>query len=159
MASKPETTFIASINRLIPLKRRKESMKAREQYPSAIGYEKMNNPYSAGVADSWYSGNKADLWVEYKYIQKLPIRPSTMIRLASGDLLSALQLDWLHERYQEGRNVRVIVGCPEGGVVFEDLSWEQDLSTNDFKALIVSKQQIAQTIISACIHADQVHAA
>ena len=63
MANKPETTFITSVNRLLPIGA-VEDVPLFEPIPMKrkwIGYEKMNNPYSSGTADSWYSGKGGDL--------------------------------------------------------------------------------------------------
>lgn len=97
MSSKPETTFIHSIHRHLP----------KEVYR-----EKMANPYRGGTPDVWYSGMKRDLWVEYKFIPKLAVR------VPNKTGLSELQLIWLRDRQAEGRNVAVIVGHPEGGMIF-----------------------------------------
>jgi len=37
--------------------------------------------------------------------------------------LSELQRNWLDTRYEEGRNVLVLVGSPEGIAIFEDKAW------------------------------------
>jgi hypothetical protein len=66
----------------------------------------MNN----GVPDCWYSGNKADLWVEMKYISKLPKKLTTEIKIN----LSDLQYEWLTNRYVERRNVAVVIGSEKG---------------------------------------------
>lgn len=97
----------------------------------------MNNPYSSGTADVWYSGNKADLWVEYKYLPKVPVRA-----LILPDL-SPLQVEWLEGRYKEGRNVAVIVGCPQGGVLYQDLSWTKELTPEEFLSKLLTKQDLA----------------
>ena len=125
MASKPESRFIARINAQLPLKKVSASAKARKKYGIELHYEKMCNPFRGGTADSWYSGNFGDLWVEYKYLERLPLRA----RVAPQKLLSPLQLDWLGGRYDEGRNVAVVIGCPEGGVVLLDRAWERDIQT------------------------------
>lgn len=109
MSSKPETTFIQSIHRHLP----------KEVYR-----EKMANPYRGGTPDVWYSGNKRDLWVEYKFIPKLAVRVPNKIEL------SELQRLWLEARQAEGRNVAVIVGHPGGGIVlFSPFPREIDTET------------------------------
>lgn len=104
MAVKPESTLIKSIQRHLP---------------AAVYLMKNNNPFTAGVPDVWYSGNAGDIWIEYKWLEKKPIKPFK-------PKLSELQLKWLRERHSEGRNVAVIVGCPEGVVILRNLEWEQD---------------------------------
>jgi hypothetical protein len=124
MARKPENTFIASVHKHL-----------REVY-----FEKMFNPYRSGTPDVWYSGNKEDLWAEYKFLQSIPVKVD--IRLD----LSELQKKWLRDRYYEGRNVCVICGCKSGGVIFTDLSWETPVSPEQFTAKLKTRQEIAQYI-------------
>lgn len=144
MASKPETNFIASINRLLPLKRLMMCTPIRSETPVSewIGYEKMNNPYSSGTADSWYSGKGGDLWIEYKFLPRIPQRGS----VSPTKLLSALQLQWLTERYEEGRNVAVVIGCPTGGVLLTDRAWECELTAIRFTTLIRARIDLAAWI-------------
>lgn len=132
MAQKPETRFSSSINKLLPLE---------------LHYEKMNNPYRSGTADFWYSGTKADLWVEYKYLPKVP---SNAYSLVSGNkpALSVLQQQWLKGRHKEGRRVAVIVGTPSGGIILESLSWTDSL---DFSRLVL-KKEIAAWIVKECMY-------
>lgn len=97
-----ESNYTAAVNRLLP----------KEIYSW-----KINARFSSGVPDSYYSANKGDLWVEYKIIRTNPklIKPK----------LRPLQAQWLRKRYEEGRNVAVIVETPKGAAVFTRLTWEE----------------------------------
>ena len=132
MATKPETTFTGSVHKHLP--------------PMDELYRMKNsNQYNAGIADVWYSGNR-DLWVEYKFIT-LPKRPETPIHISGKSaLLSPLQTEWLTARHHEGRNVAVIVGCKEGGVIFPGVSWNGYLSTEWFRKQIISRADLARRI-------------
>lgn len=127
MPAKPETNFIAQIHKRLP----------KEVYRM-----KNHNPYTAGVADCWYSGKKGDLWVEYKWRQAIPknvnIRPQA--------LLSPLQTAWLNARHEEGRMVCVIIGCQHGGVILKDFQWNQEIAPQIFKSNLLSKDAIARWI-------------
>ena len=105
MAKKPETTYYTAIHRLLP----------KDLYR-----EKMFNPYSSGTPDVWYSGTADDLWVEYKYITKVPQKAPIIVQ----KMLTALQRKWLNDRYREGRNVIVILGTPHMSWVYEKLAWD-----------------------------------
>ena len=76
--------------------------------------------FANGVPDAWYSGNKGDLWVEYKW-GKYP--------------LSTLQRLWLTARHAEGRRCWVVTGTDKGVVVYtqppypEKIPIEQTLYT------------------------------
>lgn len=134
MATKPENTFRTSVHKYLPPK---------------LHHEKMNNPYSSGTADDWFSGDKADLWTEYKFCPKIP----KVIYLTNPDvkqsMLSKLQEMWLRGRYEEGRNVWVIIGCPDGGVILKHLEWERPITEFQFKLELLSRKDIAAQIALA----------
>lgn len=136
--AKPETGLILSIHNQLPPKRQ-------------FHREKMWNALSAGTADVWYSGDRADLWVEYKWLV-LPKRASTTIELG----LSVLQRDWLRERSKEGRNVAVIAGYSAHGfkqaVVFRKLSWEREFVTADLIEVARPPKEIAQWLMCQCLN-------
>lgn len=144
MAAKPETKFIESVNKLLPLKRLKMCAKVRHNVAPEqhIHYEKMNNPYSSGTADCWYSGEAGDCWVEYKFLPRIPQRGV----VDPLKLLSALQADWLEGRYEEGRNVAVIIGCSTGGVLLRDRLWESALTASQFTTLLRPRSNLADWI-------------
>jgi hypothetical protein len=126
--SKPETRFYTAVHRLLPAKLHKE---------------KMANPYRGGTADVWYSGTADDLWVEYKYVTKVPKTAG----IAVSKELSALQLQWLRLRHTEGRNVVVILGTPIGAWVYEFCRWETELVTaSQLTHSGLTKQQVADYI-------------
>jgi len=106
--------------------------------PSSIYKCKMNNPYIGGIPDVWYSGSKADLWVEYKFIPRNPTRGTVKFNL------SELQKHWLEQRQTEGRNVAIIVGCPAGGVLVSPPTYEVSVST--FNSLLQSRADLAAWI-------------
>lgn len=126
MAAKPETTFIKSIHRKIP-----------EVYT-----EKMNNPFLSGTADVWYSGDLGDLWVEYKFIAKIPRSLSVL------PAITPLQKRWLDNRYNEGRNVAVVLGVPTGGVIYRNQEWSVPLTSTELNNRLMSKDEIAKWILS-----------
>lgn len=131
MAAKPETNFSNAI---------------RAALPEGIYSMKNNNEYVAGVPDLWFSGPSGDLWVEMKFVPKLPVR----VPLRPYELLSALQSKWLKDRYKEGRNVAVIIGCKRGrhheGIILRDLAWEQNIDPKNFDTLIVQKTELVTFI-------------
>lgn len=143
MAIKPENAFISKVNDRLPIKKRSRSSQARQIYPDWIHYEKMTNPYRSGTADAWYSA-VADLWVEFKY---LPTRPINAI-VRPLELLTALQVQWLNDRCVEGRNVCVIIGCPDGGVILKERQWNQSFPATLFNSLTLSLDDLASWIRS-----------
>lgn len=120
----PENRFITAINNRIP---------------DCVHREKMHNMYRGGTFDVWYSGSKADLWVEYKY-RTTPKRGLVVPEL------SALQQDWGAKRHTEGRTVYVVVGCPDGGVVFDHHQWKEGVSVEEFRKALLTKSALAAWI-------------
>jgi hypothetical protein len=124
--TKPENRFIAGVNKHLP-----------RTYA-----EKMNNPWRAGTPDVWYSGDRGDLWIEYKFIERIP---------RSKDILPDLtprQKRWLNNRFEEGRNVAVVLGTPTGGVIYRDKAWLIPLDQQALTDLLVPKDEIARWIFS-----------
>ena len=125
--SKPETRFYTAVHKLLP---------------RSLHREKMHNPYRGGTADVWYSGNLDDLWVEYKWLAKLP--RSAPVRL--DKLLSPLQQQWLFGRHEEGRNIVVILGTPEGAWICEGAAWKKPLDPVIVRTQAISKRNVADYI-------------
>jgi hypothetical protein len=134
MAGKPETTFYTNVHRHLPPL-------------SELHREKMANPYRGGTFDHWYSGVR-DLWVEWKFIV-LPKRGTTLIDICGGKnpSMSALQQNWGERRFDEGRNVWVIIGCAEGGVILRTpLEWSTPFTAHVFRASLQDRKTLAREI-------------
>ncbi len=134
MAAKPETTFYTGVHKHLPP-------------PSKLYRMKNNNQYVAGVADHWYSGAR-DLWVEWKFI-KVPVRDGTVVDLVGGKnpVISNLQQEWITGRVAEGRNVWVIAGSKDGGVIFNFVAdWQRPHTAAQFRARLLTRAQIALAI-------------
>lgn len=134
MSRGPENNFIAAIHKLLP---------------ASVYRMKNHNVYTGGVPDCWYSGSRSDLWVEYKYLV-LPKRAETIVDLTAGanPMLSALQQKWLRDRDDEGRNVMVILGTPEGGLIMSGTLWNAARTAALIRAQLESKNNIARMIES-----------
>ena len=126
MSRGPENTFIASVHRHLP---------------AELYRMKNHNQYNGGIPDVWYSGPAGDLWVEYKFIV-IPKRGTTIIKIE----LSDLQKNWLRSRSAEGRDVGVVVGSKEGGVWFPDVSWGRDITADEFRDHLMTRQQVSSVI-------------
>lgn len=81
---------------------------------------KIHDSYAGGVPDAYYSDDGADLWVEFKWApsfpKRAPIKPA----------LTALQKDWLRRAHSHGRKVAVVVGSPDGAVIYPALTWDNN---------------------------------
>ena len=128
MSTKPESTFIGSVHK---------KFSGKKPY-----IEKMYNPLRSGTPDVYYSGDVGDLWVEYKFIPRIP---------RSAEILPDLtprQRRWLNDRFAEGRNVAVVLGTPDGGVIYRDQEWNNPLSSTELVSRIVSRVDVARWITS-----------
>jgi hypothetical protein len=99
-----------------------------------------HNIYNSGPADVWYSGHKADIWVEYKYVNHIPNTKNFKLDL------SELQDEWLRLRYAEGRSVFVVLGTKLGGIIFFDLEWVLPFTRDQLIPRIIDRQGIARWI-------------
>lgn len=133
MSRGPENNFISSVHKHLPVK---------------LYRMKNHNQYNGGIADVWYSGRHEDWWIEYKFITA-PKRPDTVIDLAGGKnpMLSGLQQEWLESRYEEGRNVGVIVGSKDGGVWFPGTSWYPAITAGQFRKRLIDRKGLAALIV------------
>lgn len=131
MSKGPENTFIASVHKHLPFD---------------LYRIKNNNTYNAGQPDVWYSGPRADLWIEYKFVV-IPKRPDTQIKIE----LSELQKNWLKSRHAEGRSVAVVVGSKDGGALFTGDSWDKNVTAGDFIKLVLPRTALAKAIALHCI--------
>ena len=122
---KPETLFTNRINKRLP---------------QDVYVEKMYNIYRGGTPDFWYSGYKADLWVEYKWVKQLPKKDTTPIRVD----LSGLQTLWLDDALRKGRNICVIAGSPQGCAILIDGAWRYELS---HAAFLFKEPDVVQWLI------------
>ena len=106
---------------------------------------KNHNAYVGGIPDCWYSNNASDLWVEYKYI------PVSKPRKAVIPDLSELQIRWISDRFLEGRDVWVIVGCKAGGVVYTDIhEMLNGIEPDIFMQRIQTRKELTNAIYEHC---------
>ena len=137
MSRKPENVFIDSVHRHLPV---------------GLYHMKNHNEYNGGIADVWYD-SKRDCWIEYKFLV-VPKRATTVISLTGGKvpMLTELQQRWLRDRHDNGRTVGVIVGCAQGGVWFEGVSWETPITAAEFLLRLLPRKQLAELIVSLTDH-------
>jgi len=115
-----ESTYTRSVNKHLP---------------ASVYSWKVSDRFTAGIPDAWYSGLQCDLWIEFKYLHK-------MLRSKVKPKLSALQSKWLGERYTQGRNVAVVVGSPQGAIIYEYGEWDNGKEPED----LITKKQLAAWI-------------
>lgn len=129
MAKKPERTFRNGVTRHI----------------SGLYIWSINDNYSRGVPDHYYSGNADDLWAEYKFFPCLK-EYFDLTRPPKSPKMSRNQQEWCNSRYDEGRNVWVIVGFPQGGVILQDKEWMHPYHVGK----VLTRKEIAEEIMDLC---------
>ena len=102
----------------------------------------INDSWHAGVPDHYYSGQGADLWCEYKFFPKDRTKFDLTLPEKTPKL-TRVQQAWLNSRHDEGRQIRVIVGMPSGGVILQDKEWLQPVEIE----CILTRQEIAAEIL------------
>jgi hypothetical protein len=125
-----EHGFIRSVHRHLPKK--------------GLTVWKINDNYRGGVPDAYYSGPKADIWIEYKYLKQIPKRAGTIIKPS----LRPQQLKWLAKEHSFGRQVYCIVGSKEGGCIFKYPEWVEGIPTKAFNNSIIKQNELAAWICS-----------
>lgn len=109
---------------------------------------KIKDDYAGGVPDAWYCGAHGTLFVEYKYVPKLPKRESTIIKAD----LSELQYLWLTQRKKQNVDCLVILGTPLGGVVFTDIDEaKKGIILSELRERVQPNKKIADFIASQCL--------
>ena len=97
--------------------------------PPEVYKWKIHDTYTGGVPDAMYPGPAGTLFVEYKYIQKLPKRATTEVKLG----LSSLQIAWLDRMCDYNIVVAVIIGSKVGSLILSNRDWHNVLKPSDFE--------------------------
>ena len=113
-----EHSFIKSIHRKLP--------------PEIFKW-KIHDTYTGGVPDVMYGGPSGILFAEYKYVPKLPVKDSTLIKTT----LAPLQIQWLNRMVDCGQIAAVIVGIEKHALI---------LLANNFTANITKRYYIENRI-------------
>jgi len=85
------------------------------------------------------------MWAEYKYFSTDRAK-FDLTRPEKKPKLTRQQQHWLNSRYDEGREVWVIVGMPSGGVILYDKWWMEPVIVEH----IYTREEIAREILRIC---------
>lgn len=99
--------------------------------PPEVYKWKIHDTYTGGVPDAMYAGPAGLLFVEYKYLKKLPKKPTTPIKTG----LSELQISWLERMLLYNVLVVAIIGSPSGAVVLTE-DFRRTLTLSNFDATL-----------------------
>ena len=71
---------------------------------------KIADKYQGGVPDTYYSGPSGYMYIEYKYIQNIPKRSTTKVKVT----LTELQRSWLHRAQSHNHLAYTVIGSSAG---------------------------------------------
>jgi len=131
-----EHGYIRSIHRLLP---------------TELFKWKIHDNYAGGVPDCLYAGPAGQLWVEYKWVAKLPAMPETIIK----PKLSAQQLAWLIKMSGLSFPCAVIIGTPMGGLLLNNTAeWTRGITTREAQKRLQRAADIADKVRMSCMDTD-----
>tara|TARA_B110000967_G_C18691260_1_gene463124 strand:- start:433 stop:840 length:408 start_codon:yes stop_codon:yes gene_type:complete len=111
--------------------------------PSELYKWKIHDTYTGGVPDAFYAGPSGVLFVEYKYIPKLPVRDTTKLRTT----LSPIQIEWLNKMHQFGSaKVAVVIGAEETAVILTAGEWSNPLTKQEYVKRCVPRKDVGDWI-------------
>ena len=118
-----------------------------KKLPTNLYKWKIHDSYTNGVPDAMYAGKKAILFVEYKYVPKLPAKNSSPVKIN----LSGLQLQWLNNFVDLGHNVAVIVGTEDkNALILKEKQWGKTILKAEFIQKSIKIKEIPDYILKVC---------
>lgn len=133
-----EHSFIKSVHRRLP--------------PELFKW-KIHDTYTGGVPDVMYGGPAGILFVEYKYVPKLPVRESTLIKTT----LAPLQINWLNRMVDCGQNAALIVGIEKHALIILGKDWTANISKRYYIEHQLTIPQLCTWIERQCTVGGQVN--
>ena len=77
---------------------------------------KIADKYQGGVPDTYYSGPSGFMYIEYKYIQNIPKRSTTKVKVT----LTELQRAWLRRAQSHNHLAYTVIGSSAGVYIIAD---------------------------------------
>ena len=97
-----------------------------------------------GTPDYYYERFDHVMWIEYKFVEKLPAR-FDIVDPACKFRLSALQRAWLNRANKNRVRCAVVLGSVEGALIINEGRWEETIHThiNRVEGRIVEPSAVA----------------
>ena len=108
---------------------------------------KIHDTYTGGVPDAMYGGPAGLLFVEYKYVKKLPAKDTTLLRTS----LSVQQVNWLDRLSSFKQRSAVVIGCEDTAVILLDGKWTANISKSYYLEHAISRKNVAEWIEAMCL--------
>ena len=108
---------------------------------------KINDNFQGGIPDAYYLASN-DLWIEYKYLPRLPKRGSTVI----VPEVSELQYGWLEDLQAGGNSAWIVVGHPGKVWMTDDLELcKQGIPCSTFVDQSIMVSDLVEQILHTCL--------
>lgn len=120
--------------------------KVHKHLPKEIYRWKINDPYHGGVADTFYSGRANHCFIEYKYKDTLPTKPTSKIKMN----LSAQQRIWLTERANHNIFTYAVLGSGNQVYVTEDFTITE-LTVKQFNDEAIPFKMYIESLTNFCL--------
>lgn len=114
---------------------------------TALRKWKIHDQFAGGVPDAYYLGPTSDLWIEYKYVKLLPIRPDSQIKTS----LSELQKLWLNDLHRCKRKCALVIGHEQRAVVLQQGLWNNEITLDYFLKNSVTRKELVSWIETTCL--------
>ena len=106
---------------------------------------KLAAKYHGGVPDAWYSGPSGYMFIEYKYVSKLPKRSTTPVKIA----LTELQRAWLRTAISHNHLAYIVLGSEAGVYITQDPDLKR-VTQEQFISQCIPKQVFINRIERVC---------
>lgn len=107
---------------------------------------KIHDKFAGGVPDAFYAGRASTLFIEYKYVPKLPAKNTTVLKTS----LSAQQKLWLDRYYSLSQKCAVIIGCEKRAIILTKGAWHETITKEIFEEHAIDFSATAQIIANIC---------
>ena len=121
--------------------------KVHKNLSSDIYKWKINDSYTGGVPDCFYTGPAGHCFVEYKYKKELPKRDTTLINFN----LSALQAIWLTERNKQSVPCYLILAVGNLVVMTQDFEKANKYLTSEFLEDSMTFEDFVAKLTKMCV--------
>ena len=121
--------------------------KVHKNLSSDIYKWKINDSYTGGVPDCFYTGPAGHCFVEYKYKKELPKRDTTLINFN----LSVLQAIWLTERNKQGVPCYLVVAVGNLVVITQNFEKANKYLTSEFLEDSMTFEDFVAKLIKMCV--------
>ena len=94
--------------------------KVHKSLPPNVYRWKINDGFHGGIPDTYYESSKNIVFIEYKFIPKLPVKPRSKIKVNT----SSLQKQWLQRAKNNNVPAFVTIGSPGPIVITDEVTIE-----------------------------------